>query len=174
LNDGQACTPGGGTPCLNGCTTWFTDRDGDGFGDANVPAVNSCGAAAPGAPAGGVFVRQGNDCCDTDPLANPNQTDSFSTLRSGNCPGPAGDFNCDGNEDKIFRGVGGGGVLNVRSNFDTCADFGASNNCDTINLIWLGGEAPPCGTTGTGASQCFSVDGVCQSVSGAGVDVFCL
>jgi hypothetical protein len=172
LNDGQACTPGGGTPCLNGCTAWFTDRDGDDFGDANVAAVNSCGAAAPGAPAGGVFVRQGGDCCDTDPQANPDQTDSFSTLRSGNCPGPGGDFNCDGREDKSFRGLSGN-PLEVRSGFDSCAAFGATNNCDTISLIWLGGEAPPCGTTGTGASQCLSVDGVCQSISGAGIDVFC-
>jgi hypothetical protein len=174
LNDGQACTVGGGTPCLNGCTQWFTDRDRDGFGDSGTAAINRCGTAAPGTPAGGgAFVRQGGDCCDTDAQANPGQTGSFSTVRGGGCPGLAGDFNCDGREDKTFRSSTGNGALDVRSGFATCADFGISNNCDTINLIWLGGQAPPCGTTGTGASQCISVDGLCQSVSGAGVDVFC-
>jgi hypothetical protein len=171
LNDGQACTLGGGTPCVNGCTQWFTDRDGDGFGNSNVAAVNRCGNAAPGVPAGGgTFVRLDGDCCDTDADANPDETASFSRVRSG-CPGLPGDFNCDGREDKSFQSSTGNGAFDVLSGFETCADLGT--NCDPIRLIWLGGQAPPCGTTATGASQCFPVDGICQSVSGAGVDVFC-
>jgi hypothetical protein len=168
LNDGQACTLGGGTPCLNGCTQWFTDGDGDGFGNSNG-AVNRCGTAP---PAGGTFVRQGADCCDTDPLAFPGQTSSFARVRNG-CGG--GDFNCNGREEPTFRDVGGGAVINnILTGFQTCADLGT--DCDTIRLIWPGGQPAACGATGaqgTGGSQCFLVDGVCQSVSGFGVDVFC-
>jgi len=168
LNDGQGCTPGGGTACLNGCTQWFSDADGDGFGNSGT-AINRCGTTPPGAG----LVRQGGDCCDTDAQANPGQTASFARVRNG-CGG--GDFNCDGREDKTFQSSTGNGALDVRSGFATCEDFGISNDCDTIRLIWPGGQAPACGATGaqgTGAAQCFSVDGLCQNVAGAGVDVLC-
>jgi hypothetical protein len=185
LNDGQACTPNAGTQCINGCTAWFTDRDGDGFGDSNTAAVNRCGTTAPGTPAGGgTFVRQGGDCCDTDADTKPGQTDSFARVRNG-CGG--GDFNCDGREDKTFRDVGGGsGILSlntastitgVLTGFPTCADLSAPCNSDNVTLIWPGGQPPACGATGaqgTGVgSQCVLIDGQCQSVSGFGVDVFC-
>jgi hypothetical protein len=167
LNDGQACTPGGGTLCINGCTQWFTDGDGDGFG-ANTATVNRCGTTPPG---GGTFVRQGGDCCDTDSDANPGQTASFSRVRRG-CPGPPGDFNCNDTEEKSFQLLSGA-AIEVRSGFASCAAFGSSNDCDDIRLIWLGGQPPPCATLGTGASQCLVVDGACQSISGAGINVFC-
>jgi hypothetical protein len=186
LNDGQVCTLGGGTPCINGCTQWFTDRDGDGFGDSSTAAVNRCGTAAPGVPAGGgAFVRQGGDCCDADGDAKPTQTDSFARVRNG-CGG--GDFNCDGREDKTFRDVGGGSAIlssntartlnGVLSGFPTCAALGAPPcNGDGVTLIWPGGQPPACGATGaqgTGVgSQCVLIDSLCQSVSGFGVDVFC-
>jgi hypothetical protein len=178
LNDGQACTPGGGTPCLNGCTQWFNDGDGDGFGSGN--ATNRCGTTPPGAG----FVRQGGDCCDTDPDAKPGQTDSFARQRNI-CGG--GDFNCDNREDKTFRDVGGGsGILStngartingVLSGFQSCANVGSPPcNGDNVTLIWPGGQPPPCGATGaqgTGGSQCFFIEPDCQGVSGFGVDVFC-
>jgi len=169
LNDGQACTPGG-TPCLNGCTQWFRDNDGDGFGAG--AAVSVCGTAA---PAGGRFVRQGNDCCDSDGLAFLGQTQSFTSSRSG-CGGF--DFNCDGREEPTFRGLGGGAVIsNILTGFQTCADVGAPL-CNETNItrIWPGGQPAPCGSTGaqgTGGSQCLLLDGVCQSVSGFGIDVSC-
>jgi hypothetical protein len=193
LNDGQACTLGGGTPCLNGCTQWFTDCDGDGFTPSSTPAVTRCGTAPPaGTPQGcgaqGRFVQrdaQGRtDCCDTDQRANPNQTGSFTSVRSGGCPGLPGDFNCNGREEQSFlSGLGtclpGADPCNldsavaIRSGFADCEAFGNSNNCDTIGLVWLGGQPAKCGELGTGASQCLTVDGVCQSISGFGVDVAC-
>jgi len=179
LNDGQGCTPNGGTPCLNGCTQWFTDHDKDGFGDPNIRTVNTCGTAPPGTPpGGGQFVRQSGDCCDTDPNAKPGQPGDFVTPRGGGCPGPAFDYNCSGGEEKVFRDLGGGPVINnILSGFPTCQDLG--QNCANITLIWPGGQPPPCGSTGgqgTGVgSQCFLVDPneLCQGVSGFGVDIYC-
>jgi len=177
LNDGQACTPNG-APCLNGCSQWFSDGDGDGFGNSST-ALNRCGTTPPAAG----LVRQGGDCCDTDPDARPGQTDSFARVR--NCGG--GDFNCDGREDKTFRDVGGGSAIlslntarplnNVLAGFASCANLGAACNSNSVTLIWPGGQPPACGATGangTGVgSQCFLLDGVCQGVRGFGVDVFC-
>jgi hypothetical protein len=180
LNDGQQCTPNGGTQCLNGCTQWFSDADGDGFGNSTT-AINRCGATPPGAG----LVRQGGDCCDTDGDARPNQTDSFSRTRNG-CGG--GDFNCDNREDKTFRNVGGGSdrlstnvaqtLNNVLSGFPSCEALSSPPcNPTSVTLIWPGGQPPPCGATGaqgTGAgSQCALSGGVCTGVRGFGVDVFC-
>jgi hypothetical protein len=169
LNDGQACTPGG-TPCVNGCTQWFTDSDSDGFGNPNT-AISRCGLTAPG---GGTFVRQGGDCCDSDANANPNQTQSFVTARSG-CGGF--DFNCNGREEQTFRGTGGGLINTILTGFQSCANVGAPPcNGSTVTLIWPGGQPAPCGSTaaqGTGGSQCILLDGLCQSVAGFGVDVSC-
>jgi hypothetical protein len=167
LNDGQACTPGG-TPCLNGCTQWFSDGDGDGFGNSST-AISRCGTAP---PAGGRFVLQGNDCCDTDALAFPGQTQSFVTARNG-CGGF--DFNCNNREEPTFRSVGGGPVINnILTGFPACEDLGTPPcNDSNTTLIWPGGQAAPCGAQGAGGSQCAVIDGLCQGVRGFGVDVFC-
>jgi hypothetical protein len=112
LNDGQACTPNGGTPCLNGCTAWFTDRDGDGFGDSATAAVNRCGTTPPATtPAGGgSFVRQGGDCCDiagNEDAANafPGQTQRFFLpALPAQCVRSAAtdhDYNCNGRNDGL-------------------------------------------------------------------------
>jgi len=88
------------------------------------------------------------------------------------------DFNCNGGEEPTFRGVGGGAVINnILTGFQTCTNVGAPPcNDSNVTLIWPGGQPAPCGATGatgTGGSQCFLLDGQCQSVSGFGVDVFC-
>jgi hypothetical protein len=111
LNDGQVCTPNGGTPCINGCTPWFTDRDGDGFGDSNTAAVNRCGATPPGTPAGGgTFVREGGDCCDiagNEDAANahPGQTARFFLpalpAQCARSTASDHDYNCNGRNDGI-------------------------------------------------------------------------
>jgi hypothetical protein len=125
LNDGQACTAGGGTPCTNGCNQWFTDRDGDGFGDSSIAALNRCGTTAPGTPVGGgTFVRQGGDCCDianSVPARNahPGQTTRFGDALPASCVRSAAadhDYNCNGRNE---------GALTVdcsqRGGPDTCA-----------------------------------------------------
>lgn len=120
-------------------------------------------------------MRQGGDCCDSDGLAHPGQTESFVNARNG-CGGF--DFNCDNTETKTFRDVGGGAVINgILSGFQTCGNV-ASPPCNdqNVTLLFSGGQAPPCGATGamgTGGSQCFLIDGICQSVAGFGIDVFC-
>jgi hypothetical protein len=175
LNDGQACTPGG-TPCLNGCTQWFSDGDGDGFGAGT--AINRCGTTSPGAG----LVRQGGDCCDTDPDAKPGQTESFLRTRNG-CGG--GDFDCVNGETKTIRSVstdaperlsqnGGLTVTGVLTGFAACENLGSPPCNDTTTVsIWPGGQAPPCGAIGAGGSACAVFNGGCMGARGFGVDVYC-
>ncbi|MEO8178234.1 MAG: choice-of-anchor D domain-containing protein [Deltaproteobacteria bacterium] len=165
LNDGASCTPNG-TPCLNGCTQWFNDGDNDGFGAGN--AINTCGTAPPRAG----LARQGNDCCDSDFDAKPSQTDSFTRTRTI-CGGF--DFNCNNREEPTFRDVGGGPVINnILTGFADCGNVGVPPcNPNNVTLIWPGGRAAACGTLGNGGSQCAVFEGVCQGVSGFGIDVFC-
>jgi hypothetical protein len=66
-------------------TDYYTDADGDGFGDALATPINSCVAVA-GA------VDNNLDCNDLDPTINPNGIES--------CNGE--DDNCDGLIDEGF------------------------------------------------------------------------
>jgi hypothetical protein len=96
LQDGAACTPGS-TPCVStsGCTSWFIDNDGDGFGTGT--ALNRCG---PNPPSDGRrYARQGGDCCDTSADAHPGQTATFTSPLPAECQcaGAANGANCSGN-----------------------------------------------------------------------------
>jgi Putative metal-binding motif len=53
-------------------STWYTDADGDGYGDPDLPS-QSCDA-----PAGA--VANGDDCDDGDPLRNPDAPCESSTV----------------------------------------------------------------------------------------------
>ena len=75
-----------------GCTTYYKDGDGDGWGDAG-DARCYC-SPKPGA---GYANTKPGDCCDADANANPNQTTYYTSARTG-CGGF--DYNCDGSESK--------------------------------------------------------------------------
>jgi hypothetical protein len=178
--DGASCN--GNVDCAGGlCQAWAFDRDNDGFGLQSTQR-RICGAQPPSDQPGGAGVwRQVNeavpvnhrfDCCDTDADASPSQLNFREGARNG-CAGPPGDFNCDGREELRFEGLSGE-PRDVLSGFEACEDLGT--NCDSGPLIWIGGEPPPCGTPRgeAGASQCFVVDGVCQSVVGTGIVISCL
>lgn len=103
--DGQTCTTA--DQCINACTSWFADCDGDGFAPSNTPAAQRCGTASPGGtpqgcPATGRFVlrdAQGRlDCCDTSDSIKPGQTVAGIAFDRGTCPTSwkLNDFNCDG------------------------------------------------------------------------------
>jgi hypothetical protein len=84
--DGEACNGNG--ECASGvCARFIVDADGDGFGDLNGQARDLCGRTPPPN-----FSTNGNDCCDTDRNANPNQQGVFDK------PDACGsfDYNCNG------------------------------------------------------------------------------
>ena len=62
--------------------TWYFDDDGDGYGDASTSTA-SCSA-----PSG--YVRDDDDCDDTDSAINPSATDVCDTL-DNDCSGDADD-----------------------------------------------------------------------------------
>ena len=60
-------------------TTWYPDRDGDGYGD-DAAAVDACEA-----PAG--YISQPGDCGDLDPLQNPDALEDCRTEADDDCDG---------------------------------------------------------------------------------------
>ena len=90
--------------------TWYTDADGDGWGDAEAPVV-SCEALTG-------TVDDDTDCDDTDPAIHPetvwyvdDDNDGFgqSDISLVQCDQPAGhvldDTDCDGAEPSIYPGA---------------------------------------------------------------------
>lgn len=96
----------GATPdsCTGGGTTWFRDRDGDGYGAAYDPASNTAWADAcgPGPQDGQRWVLQGGDCADQDPLAHPGATPQKGAVAGAHPNTGAYDFNCDGSEKETY------------------------------------------------------------------------
>jgi hypothetical protein len=82
----QACSSN--AECATGnCETFYVDRDGDGFGGSAT--LQLCAPVGAAAPTG--YVTASGDCCDSDPSANPGQTNWFTTEDA--CG--SWDFNCD-------------------------------------------------------------------------------
>lgn len=84
---GAACdcddAPLTGAACSEGCTTFYADNDGDGFGDANI--INIACIASEG------FVDNNTDCDDNNVNINP---------LAQEIPANGIDDNCDGNTDE--------------------------------------------------------------------------
>jgi hypothetical protein len=93
LKEGEACLSS--DECAGGvCRGYYPDGDRDGYGAAGSPPAFSRCDAIPKAPAG--FSVTANDCCDSDPSANPSAV-TFSTSRD-RCR--SYDWNCNGVEDR--------------------------------------------------------------------------
>jgi large repetitive protein len=69
-------------------SSWYTDADGDGYGD-DVVVVLACEA-----PSDGVSV--GGDCDDADPAFHPGATESCTDPNDYNCDGSTGYSDADG------------------------------------------------------------------------------
>ena len=81
-----ACTPSTNDP-TGPCGTWYTDADGDGFGDELRP-VEVC---APDFPAAGLVTRAG-DCDDDNPDVRPDTIEVCDPLEvDEDCSGAAND-----------------------------------------------------------------------------------
>jgi hypothetical protein len=93
LREGEACLSS--AECAGGaCRAYYTDGDRDGYGAAGSPPAFSQCDVNPNAPPG--FSVTANDCCDSDPAANPS-AGSFSTTRD-RCA--SYDWNCSGVEER--------------------------------------------------------------------------
>ncbi|MEZ4318615.1 MAG: MopE-related protein [Myxococcota bacterium] len=102
-------------PFVRAGGTYFVDCDADGFSATDVGSVASC--TLPSAPAScpdgtwtliepvGPANDPGNasvDCADADPLANPDQTDTFATAAVGAPASLPFDYDCNGEEEGLY------------------------------------------------------------------------
>jgi hypothetical protein len=69
-------------PCSGDSISGYPDGDGDGYGDASIPAVPFQGCAL---PAG--FSSNNLDCDDTDPSVNPDAIEKICDGKDNNCDG---------------------------------------------------------------------------------------
>ena len=90
----QPCTSD--AECVDGCSIWFEDLDADGFGRADGGAGRGfCGSQPPAL--GFPVAANADDCCDSNGLVNPAQTDSFPERIEESCALARGyDYDCDG------------------------------------------------------------------------------
>ncbi|MFO0569349.1 MAG: hypothetical protein U0263_27065 [Polyangiaceae bacterium] len=102
----QACWTGkclcDKTACATGdkCITWYSDVDGDGFGDASK---KSLGCESTGPTGGANYAKNGDDCYDTNPNAKPGQLAFFPTDRGDG----SYDYNCNNATELEYPDVTG-------------------------------------------------------------------
>jgi hypothetical protein len=108
-----------------GCTTYYKDADGDGFGTL-LESKCLC------APAGDFDVDNSKDCCDLDGLVKPGQDGWFSAK---NICGDF-DYNCDNQQEKELTELAVPGWK-----FDWF-----NTECSAEKQGW-DGSVPTCGTT---------------------------
>lgn len=124
-----------------GCTKYYKDQDGDGFGGKT--STSECWCAPGNAPFTGAT---NNDCLDTNANVRPGQTAYFTEDRGDN----SFDYNCDGVQEKQYRGVTTG-----------CQPEIISQICDVSNGAWQSKE-PACGVAGSYLDECdTSIDAIC-------------
>jgi len=124
-----------------GCTTFFKDVDGDGFGSAETACL--CAAVAP------FNTIVGGDCCDTDSRAKPVGAAPYTTQNNCN----SWDYNCDGTVTRQYNYGDGscGGLL----------------FCKQDMVEGWKGAAPNCGEVGTFLENCTLefIPPVCQETT---------
>ncbi len=79
----------------SGCTTYYRDYDGDGYGDPDLSSC-LCSASDP------YTSRYDNDCYDYNASANPAATGYYTTSRGDG----SYDYNCDGTESEYYTARG--------------------------------------------------------------------
>jgi hypothetical protein len=119
--DGTTCTVD--DDCVNGCTGWFFDNDGDEHAaESTFPTMSTCGPNPPGPG----FFTFGDDCCDANPDVHPGQNETFTLTITGCPPGvKPHDYDCDG-------------TMRYRDNLGA-SDFGSCAISDTAD------PTTPCG-----------------------------
>ena len=128
----EQCGDGIDNNCVNGeddlnatgCTDYYYDGDGDGFGDGGITQCTCSGQ-------GNYDVTNSGDCYDGNADASPNQTGFFITARGDG----SFDYDCDQSETKYYNATYGGCV----ATFGDCIP--SSNGWASTN--------PSCGNNAT-------------------------
>lgn len=109
-----------------GCTTYYRDYDGDGYGDASL---SQCTCSTQGY----FDVTNSSDCYDNNADVRPNQTSYFSSDRGDG----SFDYDCNGAQDKKYTASNG-----------SCRGWNASFSdvCRMKDPGWASGNAA-CGVT---------------------------
>jgi hypothetical protein len=147
-DDGDPCTGpdvcDGAGSCTGGASlpSWYGDGDEDGFGN---PDDVECSETAPSG-----YVDNDDDCCDSEALANPDQTDFFEDEYECSDTGevvPSWDYDCDTVEERRWTDAG---RCQVES-YGVCSEVTG----------WTGDAIPACGTAGTWLDECDWGSGGC-------------
>ena len=117
----------------SGCTNFYPDNDGDGYGSNSEPAQCLCAAD------GAYNTADHSDCYDFDTNVRPGQTSYFTAAHGGG----GFDYNCDGTEQKQDTAIGGCHV-----------EISWSSVCDESPAGWSG-SAPSCGNNGNWIWDCY-------------------
>ena len=115
----------------SGCTTYYYDYDGDGYGSKTVTGKCMCAAS------GYYDSRYNTDCYDSNSSANPAATSYYSVSRGDG----SYDYNCDGSQSKYYG-----------SKY-SCDDFWSTDPCGVNNTGWLS-SVPSCGSSSTYVTDC--------------------
>jgi hypothetical protein len=113
-----------------GCTNFFADNDGDGYGSAGDQAC-FCEAVFP------YVSADSSDCDDANAQRYPGQTNYFSSPADAT---GSFDYNCDGVSSQRWISGSSGCVV---------SGIGCNGNDG-----WLGGTIPGCGTAGAYQDDC--------------------
>ncbi len=116
-----------------GCTTFYVDADGDGYGDDTSRGACYCDAT------GSYTVENKDDCYDGSSSANPGQTGYFGVDRGDG----SYDYNCDGSQEKEYTGTAACPV-------GVCALVTEST---PYTEGWVSGT-PACGVSGSYSTDC--------------------
>ncbi len=112
----------------SGCTTWYYDYDGDGYGSSSVSGSCLCSKS-------GYYTSSvATDCYDYSTAANPAATTWYSTNRGDG----SYDYNCDGSQSTYYSSTYSCG------SWPGCSD----------GLGWRS-SVPSCGATGSYVTNCY-------------------
>jgi hypothetical protein len=143
---------------LNGFV-YYTDADGDGYGDPNTSnETYACSNSAPALPAG--YVYNGSDCYDHNANAYPGSS-FYSWQNRGD---GSFDYNCDGWPTQMFSTYSC-----TDQSTNTCnSPIGCGAPCHYHVGVYTQGVVPACGQGGYPSSDFINNGGRWGSVCGPG------
>ncbi|HHO52132.1 MAG TPA: hypothetical protein ENK18_14975 [Deltaproteobacteria bacterium] len=136
-----------------GCSTYYFDGDGDGYGSVFSRCLCNAGDSV------GYTAGNNDDCYDYNSDARPGQTTFFYDHRGDG----SWDYNCDSLQTKN----------DARTTLYSCNLCGFLNTNCCYNSGWMG-SVPGCGQTRDWGSGCFWIPAIsCEENSTTPVDIRC-
>ncbi len=91
------CTAGETDKGAQGCTDYYQDADGDGYGVKVIGGLSGAsGAVCLCAPTGDLTAKKAGDCDDNDAAKSPALTELCQDKKDNNCNGEIDEANCQG------------------------------------------------------------------------------